>query len=776
VPYFSGRVSTVVFSSSDFAIIKIVLDGHPSYQTTSVRGNFANLKVKIGSWVGFDGNWDDHPQYGRQLLVKRYPLPPPQWTPEVAKSLLIANGIGSGILNVLESHLQDDLVLALDEGVTSLESAPLDDYTKEQIITIWRKSTNHLKTLSYLYDSGVPAKIVSKVWSKFGDDAPSILVANPWSILKIDGVQFAHADEVAYKLGVDMSSPYRARGAVQYVLKSARTSGHLYLTPEEILTQAKSLAPNVELGDTLQICKDMSTDGSCYIEEIDEVTAVYDPWAYQIEHESASELVSRFKSAHRDLASAQDALEQWASGSKIRLTEKQHQAALHALTEPVSIITGLPGTGKTTTLTAVVRVLMELGVPFLLCAPTGIAAKRMASVTSAPAHTVHRAFRAKASGTDEERESTYAGIVGDSAGASDATGAGEVWEFNPKNPHPAHVVVVDESSMLDQHLLYRIIHGTSPNCRLVFVGDAAQLPSVGPGDVLRQMVMSGVFPVVALTEIFRQASLSGIVVASHDIHNGTPPKNDGKDFIVTPAVNEETAASVITQIAEKLYAARKNFQILSPRHAGSAGVTALNQRLRAVLNPPHESLMEHRIGSDVIRENDRVMIVKNDYELEVYNGDVGKVMHIDRTNKTIDVLIHGSIPAKVVSIPMSDAASKMRLAYAQTVHKSQGQEYDVIVAPILSNFGQQLQRNLYYTAVTRAKRKVVLVGTEDAIARAVANDHADKRNTLLSSRIKAHMRVVGSSDGVEDTRGESHDNTNEVSNGNQSGGDGGTAG
>jgi len=741
--YFSGRVSSVVYASGEFHVLKVMLDG--GLIPVSVRGNFAAQKIANGVWVGFDGDWEEHPSYGKQLAVKRSPVPPPKWTPEIAASILSANGVGTSTVSVLKSSLGDGFVEALDKGTEALSEVPLDNFAKDHAVSRWRSAVAHLRTLSYLYDSGVPAKIIGKVWSVFGDEAPKILATNPWALLKIDGMTFAHAEEIAYRLGVSKESPERLKGAVHYALKQSRGEGHLYLTPAEIREAAYSLAPGVVLGDVLSVAREMEKEGLCCIDEIDSVAAIYDPWFHKLEAETAQELLRRRKNSSRDRDSAIASLDQWVASSNISLTESQREAALNALTEPVSILTGLPGTGKTTTLRAVVRVLMELGIPFVLCAPTGIAAKRMAAVTGAPAATIHRCFSAKNQGSSEERESTYSGIVGDSVGVADSSGFGERWGFDSRNPHPAQVVICDESSMIDQHLLYRIVEGTSPSCRLVFVGDAAQLPSVGPGDVLRQLVSSGVFPVVALTEIFRQAELSGIVTAAHDIHKGITPTSDGKDFVLITAPNEDAAAATITRVAEKLYEARKNFQVLSPRHAGASGVTSLNQRLRASLNPGQPGLMEHRIGSDTIREDDRVMITKNDYDLDIYNGDVGKVSNIDRKARELEILIHGTTPAKVVRIPLAEAASRVRLAYAQTVHKSQGQEYDVIVFPVLPSFGMQLQRNLLYTAITRAKRKVVLVGTTEALARSVANARADRRNTLFSNR----LRDLGGSESLD---------------------------
>jgi exodeoxyribonuclease V alpha subunit len=228
---------------------------------------------------------------------------------------------------------------------------------------------------------------------------------------------------------------------------------------------------------------------------------------------------------------------------------------------------------------------------------------------------------------------------------------------------------------------------------------------------------------------------------------GRVPVSDGKDFVLVEATEEDAAAAVIIKVAQRLYDARANFQVLSPRHAGAAGVTTLNQRLRAILNPGQAGLSEVRLGTETVREDDRVMVVKNDYNLDVYNGDVGKVSRVDRKAREIEVLLNNEVPARQVRFTFTDAASKLRLAYAQTVHKSQGQEYDIIVAPILGSFGLQLQRNLFYTAVTRAKKKVILVGTYGALSRAVANDRADKRNTLFSLRLSSPELFVEAGEG-----------------------------
>jgi exodeoxyribonuclease V alpha subunit len=427
------------------------------------------------------------------------------------------------------------------------------------------------------------------------------------------------------------------------------------------------------------------------------------------------------------------------------LSATQLAGAMNALTAPVSVLTGLPGTGKTTTLKAVVSVLKDAEVPFLLCAPTGIAAKRMSALTGAEAATIHRAFGARGWKKGEDREATYVGVVGDAQGVETSDGSAEEWGHGPDNPHPARVVIVDEFSMVDQHLLFRLLTCTGPTCRLVFVGDAAQLPSVGAGNVLRDILETGRFPTVSLTEIFRQEGTSGIVVAAHAVHRGeVPDYNGGPDFVLIGIRSEDDILNTVVDIAGRLYGKRRNFQVLSPRHAGTLGVTNLNQKLREVINPKAAGLAEMRLGSEIVRENDRIMVVKNNYDLGIFNGDVGKIVRVDLKAGKVEIKIHGP-PVQNVIIPSKDAPTYLRMAYAMTVHKSQGQEYDVIVLPMTKGFGHQLQRNLFYTAITRARKQVLLVGHSEAVARAVYNDREDARNTLFPDRLNLIFAASGGS-------------------------------
>lgn len=765
----SGRVTSIVYENAGFFVLRVKLDEGPHSRPVSVKGNFGPLS--IGSWVSFDGKWEKHETYGDQLHAVRSPASTPGWNLTSCLSALASQGIGAGTCTLLERFYGDSLPSVLDKGEAALRESGLDDFTCTFVASRWQSLRVYMDAMRLMGEAGISSRAVGLVWKTFGVGVEERLLADPWSLVRVRGIKFSQADEVARKLGVDMSSQRRICGAIASAIQDCSRNGNLFATSAEVVARVGSLVPEVVedaklITEALVVMKD---EGDLIAEpRSGGGFALYDPGLHAMECDSAELLAKRVlppepvlekmldgfgqfgPSAEEERERVTDvsgdslrkvaagALRDWTSGSRVTLTEAQREAALRALTAPVSVLTGLPGTGKTTTLQAVVNVLRDTHIPFLLCAPTGIAAKRMALVARAPASTIHRAFGAKDVQIADGREATYVGVVGESSerGMGDDASK-QKWGYGPGNTHPAKVVICDESSMLDQHLLYRILSGTDDDCRLVFVGDSAQLPSVGAGDVLREIVSSGQFPVSHLDTIFRQEDTSGIILAAHAVHRGDVPTSDGKDFVLVPKITDEEAADYVVELASSLYRRRANFQVLSPRHAGSVGVTALNDRIRSSLNPGVAGLVEVRLGGEVIREDDRVMVVRNDYDLDVYNGDVGKVARIDRKAREIEVKIHGmpGTAPRHVRFAFKDAVSRLRLAYAQTVHKSQGQEYDVIVMPVVPSFGRQLQRNLFYTAITRAKEKVVLVGKASAIASAVQNDRADQRNTMFATRI-----------------------------------------
>ena len=765
---FSGTVQHVRYNQDDFYILALVLDGSKNFAAVAAKGNFPAQSLKDGTWVSFEGEWVNDARYGRQLRVIQSPVAIDDWTDDRVLAALTSHEIGPTYRSCLRSHAiksGQDISDILDSGDLSQVDG-FDDLVAQLILMRWQGIRTYLDAASFMADAGIPAKIVTKVWQTFGTDIQGILMKDPWVLVQVPGITFAEVDTIAIRLGLGLENPGRMRGAVLASIQEAVHDGHVFASVGQVVSLVERKVPGETppLAEIAIAIKELSESKGIRIDRdtAPEFTALYDNWHYDIEVACAEMLAVRQltpiddERLARDLCQVGDrvrdardagadtkglakaALENWAVGRKTALSDFQMEAALAALTSQVSLLTGLPGTGKTTTLQAVVAIAQDARIPFLLVAPTGIAAKRMTSVTGAEAHTVHRAFGASGfMGEGEERESTYAGITGSSVKKTGAEGGGE-WEYGLDNPHPARFMIVDESSMLDINMLYRLLTGTSPDCRIMFVGDPYQLPSVGAGDVLRNLGEAKVFAHSHLTRIFRQEGTSGIVLAAHAIHAGKAPVSDGKDFLIVESSTEDDAAAKVVAIAKGLYDKRINFQVLSPRHGGDAGVTALNQRLRFQLNPSEPGLGEMRMSGSLVRVSDRVMIVKNDYDLGVFNGDVGKVSRIDTKKKKIEVKVFegGIVSDKVVTYDFKDASKSIRLAYAQTVHKSQGQEYDMIVIPVLPQFGRQLQRNLLYTAITRAKQKVFIVGTGSAVRKAVRNNKSAKRNTLLVRRLQ----------------------------------------
>ncbi len=772
--YFSGRVQSVVFANeaNAFYIVRMILDRDDdvgmffdtNVAPVSVKGNVPGLPVDVGTWFGFEAKWTNHAQYGKQLDITRAPVLKDGWDAETAARMLNANGVGSAVLLSIRNHFGDDELLAALEDVERLQEVPgIAKFSAMHIVSRWESVRAHFKALDFLNTMDLPSGLVRDIWSYFGDDAEKVLTQNPWSLVEVDGITFQQADEVARKLGL-VDEPAQVRGAVLYACKNGRGFGHLYLQTGAVFHAVQSMVLNTDKKVIARALATLHKDGLLIIDKTARpgTTAVYEPWCHTMEREGAELLVQRVQQARlipgegrtdsylKNLGSVgpltekaaksgrkkgrlervvRVAIDEWGSQAHLVLSEPQKEGIFNALTAPVSVLAGLPGTGKTTSLRAAVRILQDAGVPFLLCAPSGIAAKNLSARTGAAASTIHRAFDAKGQ-SDDRRTRTYTGVAGN---ANRAALGGGGWGYSQDNPHPADVVIIDEASMVDQHLIFRLLDCTKPDARLVLVGDYAQLPSVGPGNVLRDLIASRLFPTIKLTQIFRQDDTSGIVYAAHSMENGDVPETD-KDFRLIRIFDEEKVLDAILKIAWKFYEARVNFQILSPKHRGTVGVTNLNARLRELLNPASPGLAEMRLGKETVREGDRIMIIKNEYKLGVFNGDVGKISRVDRTKKEVEVKIFGE-PPLYVRIAFKEVPHLLVLAYACTVHKAQGLEYDRVVMPLVRGFYHQLQRNLLYTAITRAKKQVVLIGHHEALVTAVGNAKEDERATLFLDRL-----------------------------------------
>ncbi len=777
--FFSGRVQSVKFQNEDMYVLVMLLDGG---QEVTCKGNVFGLTIREGVWFGFDGHWETHPKYGRQLAMDRAPQAPQGlWAGEMCAGMLRSAGVPDPIVDELFKTFGNDLSRVLLDERALIRRTALIPTEIEHIQKAWKRMCGIFETMERLETAGFSRYTVRQMWAKF-DDLSELLTSNPWRLLEISGVTLEQVDQIAIRFAIPLTCPARITGVILSALRQGQMVGHVHLPLQEVVSSIlgnmqtqvtpKEISNALEVGQRsgLMILDQKTKPG---------MVAVYSPWLHTVETVAVSLLKERLEKASPsqtillNVKRAQATSicpttpEEWRqlvlgeTGTSISLSEEQLQGAVMALQEPVCVVTGLPGTGKTTLLKVVSRMLVDFGAKVLLIAPTGIAAKRMSHVTGLPAQTIHRAFGALSKAHMQEiTAAEYGGVFLDDEDMDSTSESLGEWRYTPEHPHEADVVFVDEASMVDAHLLYRILISTKSTCRLVFIGDVAQLPSVGPGQILSDMIRSGFFPVVSLREVFRQHEQSGIIRAAHAIVRGDIPVMEevGKDFVFIPLDSEDEILSALLRVVEALFQRRSEFQVLSPRHGGTLGVINLNECLRTLLNPKQAHLTEFGVGKHVLRQGDRVMVTKNDYMLGVYNGDVGKISDIVRMGKKFDpftvmtsrqednsrveVKLYGS--TSVMQIPLNKA-HLLRLAYAMTVHKSQGQEYDNILLPWVRGFGPQLERNLLYTAITRAKKKVYLFGHPQALARAIQTAKGQVRHTLFVER----MCVDGNSEGFD---------------------------
>ena len=714
--YYSGQVHSVIFENPDqaFYILRMILDGEVGgpegnafemsdvrsvlvQPYVTIRGTVPGIPIKAGTWFGFEGAWKDHKKFGKQIQISKAPILKDGWDAEKSMRVLISNGVGAQLCATIFAHVGADSFVDAVGDVEVLKGVPgVTPLTANYVMDRWNTARAHFNTLSFLGELKIPKGRIKNIWRTFGDDAENILVQNPWALVRIDGITFKHADAVAVQLGIDLETPLRLKGAVLYLCKSQKGMGHLYIRIGQVCSEVRAEIPTATDKQIGQVLAELHKDEFLILDRKTRPgeTAIYEPWLHYVEKKSAELLRDRVGTARygdeaywaeefsivgpktkatfdagSDLSEVvKAAVDEWSDAGTVHLSDTQKQGVVNALYEPVSILTGLPGTGKTTSLLIAVKILRELGVQFQLVAPTGIAAKKLTEATMATAGTLHRTFSAKG-GFEEERDTTYEGIVGKGDGVQE-DGSDQYWGYSEAKPHPALVLICDESSMLDQNLLYRMLSCTNEHCRLVFVGDAAQLPSVGPGNVLRDLIASKKFPVVALTEIFRQEETSDIILAAHAIHAGQFPQVGKKsDFVLIENAQESEVLGMVLAIAQRFQDKGFDFQILSPRHSGTVGVTNMNGRIRELLNPQQPGLKELRLDSNtIIRENDRVMVVKNNYRHQIFNGDVGRVTRIDHSEKVLLIEIHETLP-RLVELEFSELSTYIRMAYACTIHK-----------------------------------------------------------------------------------------------------------
>ena len=686
--------------------------------------------LSTGEHAIFEGELTDHRDYGKQIKVASYEATRPETKSGVERFLAsgLIKGVGPATAKQIVHYFGKralDVLESEPERLTEVDG--IGPKRAAMIAESFAEHNGMRNTLIFLQGYGLTPNLSMKIYRAFGDMTETVLRANPYRLVdEIEGVGFHTADEIAMSLGFGRESEFRLRSGIKYALsEAANGAGHVYLPMETLAAQAARVL-SADEAVVMGVLRSMALQGDLIVETIGEDTAVYLPRLHRAECEAAR-LMTRLRASVRPLklkeGEALSQIEREERALGVCLSAEQRGAALAALMEGVCVITGGPGTGKTTSINVIIRLLRKLG-DVELCAPTGRAAKRMSEATGCPARTIHRLL--------------------------EYSGEKQGFARDEDNPLDADVVIVDEMSMVDIFLMRSLLCALRPGTRLLLVGDVDQLPSVGAGNVLRDLIQSDTLRVVRLTEIFRQAGESRIITNAHRINRGEYPeiRTRGTDFFLerrqTP---DEAAASVVALVQTRLPAymgldSLRDIQVMSPMKRGDVGVFALNARLQEALNPPGDKPEIAHAGA-VFRRGDKVMQVRNNYDLAwrrdgddgegVFNGDIGYILAVDRKARALTVEFDDGRVADYDETLLDD----LELAYCMSVHKSQGSEFDAVVLPLLSGPPMLMTRNLLYTAVTRAKRLVVIVGREGCVRAMVDNNHINRRYSALDVRLRA---------------------------------------
>lgn len=716
-----GTLSRIRFESDDgeFAVCELDARGHQ--QPVTIVGNI--LSTKPGEAVEVTGSWTVDPQYGRQFSIEQIRAVPPTSREGIEKYLAsdLVEGIGEVLAERIVDHFGTDTLDILDEDPERIKEVDgIGAVRGDRISDAWKEQRAIRSVMVFLQSHGISQGRASKIWQEYGPEATRIVQENPYRLADdVRGIGFKTADRIAGELGIEPEADERLRAGLLYELSQASSEGHMYLPVPQLEEQAAERldVPRGMLDGPLESLR----AGDDLV--VEPGLADEPPAAYRAESHGTEVGAARQTRALLSTSSwigdgglgleLDDRVASVESSIGFELADAQREAVGAAWKTPVVVITGGPGTGKTTIVEAVCMLGDDLGRKIELAAPTGRAAKRLSEATGRQAQTIHRLLE-------------YSFEEGG-------------FQYDEDRPLDVDMLIVDEASMLDTYLFHSVVRALPPEASLLLVGDVDQLPSVGPGDVLADLIRSGEVEVVELTEIFRQAERSTIVVNAHRINNGqmpvTPRRDDGElvDFYTISADSPEAARErIVRAVSDRIpeafdYDPLEDIQILSPMHRGEVGCSRLNQNLQRVLNPSAETFQHY---STEWKIGDRVMQTRNNYDLEVFNGDIGCIRAVDEGREVVQIEFEG----RYVAYPF-ESLDELELAYAITIHKSQGSEYPAVVIPVMTQHYIMLQRNLLYTAVTRARELVVLVGSRRAVEIAVDNDDADSRYTRLDRRI-----------------------------------------
>lgn len=740
-----GYVDHIIFRNEENAYTVLVLipkepvldeDLDDPDEITCV-GIFASVTAGVNLKV--TGDFAMHESFGMQLKVKSYEEVAPTDTQSLERYLAsgAVKGIGPALASRILKKFGDKTFEILEvEPERLAEVKGISRNKAMQIAEDLRKKSDQRMVMLELSKLGITAGMSLKIFNKYGQAAMSVIKKNPYRLAEdIDGIGFRTADDIALAAGFSMQSEERARAGIMYLLSQTRAEGNTYMLRDDLIDRSVRL-----LNVTSEMIENLIFDLTMNRRIKVVGDEVYEYPLFRMEQRSAAKLLTLKNRFAVEEKGIDDAISQIETEEQMTLDENQRKAVQEAAENGILILTGGPGTGKTTTIRSIIRYFRNEGLVVRLAAPTGRAAKRMSEACGQDAQTIHRLLEVQKGGTTDDSEpGSNPGIFG----------------RNEENPIEADVVIIDEMSMVDITIFYSLLRALDEGMRLVLVGDVDQLPSVGPGNVLKDLIASEAFPVVRLTNIFRQKDTGDIVLNAHKIRNGEEVTLDNKsrDFFFLKRYDANHIISVVIQLLKgklKDYVQSEVFdiQVLSPTRKGLCGVTNLNRILQEYMNPPSESKYEKQFGDMVFREGDKVMQTKNDYDISwevvsprgipvdqgtgIFNGDLGKILEINDFSNSARIEFDDG---HIVDYPYANLEN-LSLAYAMTIHKSQGSEYPAVIIPLLAGPEVLYNRNLLYTAVTRAKKCVIIVGDEKVFYNMERNDRQQKRLSGLEERIR----------------------------------------
>lgn len=726
----NGYVDHIIYRNADngYTVLVMICDEE---EVTCV-GTFSDIAE--GENIEAHGSYMDHPMYGRQFAVKSFEEKAPK--DEMAIERYLGSGAIKGVGIALAARIvrrfkSDTFRIIEEEPERLAEVKGISERKAMEIADQVNAKRDLRQAMIFLQQYGISTTLAVKIYNTYGQEIYGILKENPYRMADdVDGVGFRTADEIASHVGIRTDSDFRIRSGIQYVLLQASNEGHTYLPMPELTQRASNLL-QIEPEYIEKHYMNLAMDRKIIMRQVDDTTQIYASSFFYMEANTATMLKQLNASFEVPDIEIEERLRQIEKQTKMDLDEHQVEAVKEAVRNGLLVITGGPGTGKTTTINTIIRYFELEGMDIFLAAPTGRAAKRMSETTGFEARTIHRMLELNG------------GMEGNAG-----------FERNEQNPLETDVIIIDEMSMVDISLMYALLKAIAAGTRLILVGDVNQLPSVGPGSVLKDIIDSNEFHTVKLTKIFRQASTSDIIVNAHKINRGEPVSLDNKsmDFFFLKRYEADKIINVTLQLIKQklpkfVGASEYDIQVLTPMRKGLLGVDRLNGILQMYLNPADKRKREKEHGNTIFREGDKVMQTKNNYQLEweirskyglcidkgtgIFNGDMGIIEEINDFAETMTVSFD---EGRMVEYPYK-LLDELELAYAVTIHKSQGSEYPAVVIPLLSGPRMLMNRNLLYTAVTRAKKCVTIVGNDTTFNQMIENNSQLKRYSGLRDRL-----------------------------------------